>query len=79
MLNNAKEYTEFAKKFTSNPPKNSLQISRINGDKIIYDPSSNIFAIAKNDGTPKTIYKPRAGVKYWENIIKREVIDAEKK
>jgi len=54
--------------FTSRPPKGSLFLSRDNGDRLIYDPAGNVFAIASADGAPRTMFKPDTGMAYWEQV-----------
>ncbi|WP_341747859.1 hypothetical protein [Candidatus Tisiphia endosymbiont of Dascillus cervinus] len=64
---NAKQYVEFAKNFIDHPHPNTLEYIRHNGEKIFYNPDSNIFIAATIDGVPKTMMKPRNKLKYWEN------------
>ena len=54
--------------FTAKPPKGSLFLSRDNGDRLIYDPTGNVFAIASADGAPRTMFKPDTGMAYWEQV-----------
>lgn len=54
--------------FTAKPPKGSLFLSRENGDRLIYDPAGNVFAIASADGAPRTMFKPDEGMAYWEKV-----------
>jgi len=54
--------------FTSRPPKGSLFLSRDNGDRLIYDPAGNVFAIASAEGAPRTMFKPDTGMAYWEQV-----------
>lgn len=32
----------------------------------LYNPQSNIFISINKDGIPKTMFKPEAGINYWE-------------
>jgi RHS repeat-associated protein len=65
-LNNAKEYAEETKRFMNNPPPGTLTKTRTsNGDQLFYDPSSNTFAVRTANGVPKTMFKPPAGINYW--------------
>jgi filamentous hemagglutinin len=57
-FNNSLQYAKEAKKFLDNPPAGALVKLRRNGDKIVWDPGSNIFAVADRTGTPKTMFKP---------------------
>jgi len=54
--------------FTAKPPKGSLFLLRDNGDRLIYDPAGNVFAIASADGAPRTMFKPDTGMAYWEQV-----------
>jgi hypothetical protein len=41
------------------------------GNIRIYDPKTNTFGSYHKDGTPRTFFKPKDGVKYFEKEIKR--------
>ncbi len=58
--------------FTARPPKGSLFLTRDNGDRLIYDPAGNVFAIASADGAPRTMFKPDTGMAYWEQVKVQE-------
>lgn len=51
--------------FVDNPPKGAETLTRSNGDKLIYDPKANLFAVVDKDGAPRTLFKPRDGAAYW--------------
>jgi filamentous hemagglutinin len=55
---NAKKFADFADDFVKNPPGTALVKTRSNGDTVIYDPASDLFAVATSSGTPRTVYKP---------------------
>lgn len=57
-MNNALEYLNETRKFLSDPPSAALILTRSNGDLIVYDPVSQIFAMAMGDGIPRTMYIP---------------------
>ncbi|HWQ31399.1 MAG TPA: RHS repeat-associated core domain-containing protein [Blastocatellia bacterium] len=57
-LRNAVEYVKEARKFLDKPPSTALVKRRPNGDKVIYDPVSDTFAVADKNGVPRTMYKP---------------------
>jgi pyocin large subunit-like protein len=59
-------------KFVDHPPAGALRLTRANGDKLIYDPKANIFAVARRDGAPRTIFKPNDGMAYWKEQQSRE-------
>ncbi|HEC1651779.1 TPA: VENN motif pre-toxin domain-containing protein [Yersinia enterocolitica] len=62
---NAKQYVEAAHNFVTNPPDGTLTKTRPNGDTVYYNPSSNTFGIKMSDGSPRTMFKPDAGMDYW--------------
>ena len=59
------DYVDKTHAFLANPPKGTLRLSRSNGDKLLYDPKGNVFAVATRDGAPRTMFKPREGMSYW--------------
>ena len=58
--------------FTARPPKGALFLTRENGDRLIYDPAGNVFAIASAEGAPRTMFKPDTGMAYWEQVKVQE-------
>ncbi len=65
----AKTLDEFLTKvhhFIDHPPPGVQVITRSNGDRLLYDPKENIFAVARADGAPRTIFKPTTGAAYWD-------------
>ncbi|MDB5461341.1 MAG: hypothetical protein JWO72_3082 [Caulobacteraceae bacterium] len=52
--------------FVDNPPQGALILTRSNGDKLVYDPKGNIFAVADKNGAPRTLFKPKDGQAYWD-------------
>ena len=57
-LSNATQYVEVAQKFVTNPPSSVLTKTRSNGDTVLYDPVSNVFAVKNSAGSPRTMFKP---------------------
>jgi RHS repeat-associated protein len=55
---NSVKFVEFAKNFIASPPKGALVKFRPNGDKVVYDPSTELFAVGQPNGDPRTIFKP---------------------
>lgn len=51
--------------FTKNPPAGVEKVSRPNGDTLLYQASTNTFAVVARDGTPRTMFKPDDGPTYW--------------
>lgn len=61
-------YVQKAHAFTANPPKGAQTLTRRNGDKLIYDPRGNVFAVVTKEGAPRTMFKPDDGAAYWEKV-----------
>ncbi|MBC6982825.1 hypothetical protein [Caulobacter sp. 17J80-11] len=71
----ARDYDDFLAKvhgFVRKPPKGALTLTRANGDRLLYDPKSNLFAVVTRDGAPRTMFKPDDGMAYWEQQVARE-------
>ena len=66
------DYVTKAHAFVDNPPSGAQSIGRSNGDKLIYDPQSNVFAVVSRTGAPRTMFKPRDGASYWAQQKDRE-------
>ncbi len=66
------DYVAKAHAFVAKPPKDVLTLTRSNGDKLLYDPSGNVFAVETKDGAPRTMFKPRDGQAYWDQQKERE-------
>ena len=66
------DYVAKAHAFVDKPPKDVLLLTRSNGDKLIYDAKSNVFAVVSRDGAPRTMFKPRDGATYWNEQKQRE-------
>jgi hypothetical protein len=64
-VKNAKQYVEKARRFLDDPPKGVLRKIRANGDKLLYDPKTNTLVVEAVDGTPKTMFKPKDGINYF--------------
>lgn len=61
----AEDYLARVQAFTSNPPAGTERVERANGDVLLYQASTNTFAVLSRDGVPKTMFKPREGAAYW--------------
>jgi len=75
----AKTLDEFLTKvhhFVDHPPKDVEVITRSNGDRLLYDPKDNLFAVARADGAPRTIFKPTTGAAYWDEQKTKETARA---
>lgn len=51
--------------FIKTPPSTAETAVRGNGDKLIFDPRSGLFAVARRDGAPRTFRKPDDGAAFW--------------
>ena len=69
---NETDYVKKAHTFVDRPPHGVETIDRSNGDKLIYDPAGNVFAVVSRDGAPRTMFKPRDGASYWAQQKDRE-------
>ncbi|MHB8528306.1 MAG: hypothetical protein ACYC8V_02195 [Caulobacteraceae bacterium] len=58
--------------FVERPPRDAQFLDRSNGDRLIYAPRLNTFAVVSKDGAPRTMFKPRAGAAYWTQQKDRE-------
>lgn len=65
-------FVEKAHDFVQRPPKGTLTLTRANGDKLLYDPKGNVFAVMSRAGAPRTMFKPDEGMAYWEEQKARE-------
>lgn len=66
------DYVSKAHAFVGHPPRGTLRLERRNGDELLYDPRSNVFAVKTKDGAPRTMFKPRDGRAYWDQQVARE-------
>jgi len=62
---NAEDYLAKVQAFTTRPPSGTERVERPNGDVLLYQASTNTFAVVSRDGVPKTMFKPRDGATYW--------------
>ena len=66
-LQNAKQYVDAAKKFTGTPPAGTLTKVRPDGSTVMYNTSTNTFAIKNANGVPQTMFKPDPAVHGYSN------------
>ena len=69
---NLGEFVRKAHAFVDHPPKGTLTLERANGDRLLYDPKGNVFAVASKAGAPRTMFKPKDGPAYWAEQKVRE-------
>jgi hypothetical protein len=65
----AKSVDDFVAKvhaFIDHPSAGVATLVRNNGDKLIYDAKTNVFAVVTKDGAPRIMFKPRDGAAYWD-------------
>ncbi|MFN3669650.1 MAG: S-type pyocin family protein [Brevundimonas sp.] len=61
----AEDYLAKVEAFTGRPPTGTERVERPNGDVLLYQASTNTFAVVSRDGAPRTMFKPREGAAYW--------------
>lgn len=61
----AEDYLAKVQAFTTRPPSGTERVERPNGDVLLYQASTNTFAVVSREGVAKTMFKPRDGVAYW--------------
>ena len=61
----AGDYLDKVRAFTTRPPVGTERVERPNGDVLLYQASTNTFAVVSRDGVAKTMFKPRDGAAYW--------------
>jgi len=69
---NEADYVTKAHAFIEKPPNDIETLDRPNGDKLLYDPKANIFAVVARNGAPRTMFKPHGGATYWAQQKDRE-------
>jgi RHS repeat-associated protein len=58
------QYIKAANEFVTNPPPGTLSKVR-GGDTLLYNPSTNTFAVRNPNGAPRTMFRPTLGINYW--------------
>lgn len=71
------DYVRTAHDFIAHPPAGAQTLQRPNGDRLIYDPAGNVFAVVASDGAPRTLFRPRTGAAYWTAQQARAARDAD--
>lgn len=61
----AEDYLAKVADFTTKTPPGTETIKRPNGDTLLYQASTNTFAVVARDGTARTMFKPTTGAAYW--------------
>ena len=63
---NLDDFVRKAHAFVENPPAGTVRVTRPNGDTLLYDPKSTVFAVVTKAGSPRTMFKPDDGAAYWQ-------------
>ena len=61
----AQDYLDKVRAFIDRPPAGTERVERPNGDVLLYQASTNTFAVVSREGVAKTMFKPRDGAAYW--------------
>lgn len=61
----AEDYLTKVTAFTVTPPRDVDTAKRPNGDTLLYQASTNTFAVVSRDGVARTMFKPDDGPTYW--------------
>lgn len=61
----AEDFLDKVTRFTTQPPPGTDRATRPNGDTLLYQASTNTFAVVARDGTARTMFKPDNGATYW--------------
>ena len=61
----AEDFLDKVTAFTTRPPAGTDTATRPNGDTLLYQASTNTFAVVARNGTPRTMFKPDDGPTYW--------------
>jgi pyocin large subunit-like protein len=65
------DFVAKAHAFVDAPKAGTQTLTRTNGDKLLYDPKRNIFAVVSREGAPRTMFKPDEGAAYWDQQKQR--------
>jgi pyocin large subunit-like protein len=66
------DYLREVHAFLDAPPADAEHMQRSNGDRLLYDPKTNTFAVVTSAGAPRTMFKPRDGAAYWQQQVDRQ-------
>jgi filamentous hemagglutinin len=62
---NERDYISAANAFMHHPPPGTLTKHDACGDTLLYQPSTDTFAVMDERGEPRTFFKPDNGYAYW--------------
>lgn len=66
------EYMAMVQTFVHAPPKGTQSLTRTNGDVLMFDAKSDVFAVVTKTGAPRTLFRPYDGQAYWQ---KQQIIE----
>jgi pyocin large subunit-like protein len=67
------DYMAMVHAFVHAPPKGIETLTRRNGDVLMFDAKSDVFAVITKAGAPRTLFRPFDGQAYWQ---KQQQIEA---
>jgi pyocin large subunit-like protein len=77
------DYIRKAQSFTSQPPSGTERLERTNGDVLLYNAKTNVFAVMTADGAPRALFKPDDGPAYWASqkaqVLQRQTARADRR
>ena len=65
------DFLRKAHRFVNTPPEGALTLTRANGDRLVYDPKSGLFGVVRDDGAPRTVFRPEDGEAYWASQVRQ--------
>ncbi len=67
------DYMAMVHHFVHTPPKGTETMTRANGDVLMFNAKSDVFAVITKTGAPRTLFRPFDGQAYWQ---KQQSIEA---
>ncbi len=67
------DYMAMVHHFVHEPPKGTETLTRANGDVLMFNAKSDVFAVITKTGAPRTLFRPFDGEAYWQ---KQQSIEA---
>jgi pyocin large subunit-like protein len=60
------QYMAMVHTFVHAPPTGTQSLTRANGDVLMFDAKSDVFAVVTKTGAPRTLFRPFDGAAYWQ-------------
>jgi pyocin large subunit-like protein len=60
------DYMAMVHHFVHAPPRGTQTLTRRNGDVLMFDARSDVFAVITKTGAPRTLFRPFDGEAYWQ-------------